>query len=92
MSATTQSRPVSTGTVIPVLGAASFCHMLNDMMQALLPAVYPILRGDFNLTFAQVGILTLVYQITASILQPLIGFYTDTRPQPYLLPFAMLSR
>ncbi len=91
MSATTQSRPVSTGTVIPVLGAASFCHMLNDMMQALLPAVYPILRGDFNLTFAQVGILTLVYQITASILQPLIGFYTDTRPQPYLLPFAMLS-
>jgi len=65
--------------------------MLNDMMQALLPAVYPILRGDFNLSFAQIGILTLVYQVTASILQPLIGFYTDKRPQPYLLPFAMLS-
>ncbi len=91
MSATTQSRAAPVGTVIPVLAAASFCHMLNDMMQALLPAVYPILRGDFNLTFAQIGLLTLVYQVTASVLQPLIGFYTDTRPQPYLLPFAMLS-
>jgi FSR family fosmidomycin resistance protein-like MFS transporter len=65
--------------------------LLNDMMQALLPAVYPILRGEFALSFAQVGILTLVYQITASILQPLIGFYTDSRPQPYSLPFAMLA-
>jgi FSR family fosmidomycin resistance protein-like MFS transporter len=91
VSATIQSRPASTGTVIPVLSAVSFCHMLNDMMQALLPAVYPILRGDFSLSFAQIGILTLVYQITASILQPLIGFYTDSRPQPYLLPFAMLA-
>jgi FSR family fosmidomycin resistance protein-like MFS transporter len=61
------------------------------MMQALLPAVYPILRGEFSLSFAQVGVLTLVYQITASILQPLIGLYTDSRPQPYSLPFAMLA-
>jgi FSR family fosmidomycin resistance protein-like MFS transporter len=91
VSATTQGSAAPVGTVIPVLAAASFCHMLNDMMQALLPAVYPILRGDFNLTFAQIGLLTLVYQITASVLQPLIGFYTDSRPQPYLLPFAMLS-
>jgi FSR family fosmidomycin resistance protein-like MFS transporter len=89
--ATTQRRAASAGTVIPVLAAASLCHMLNDMMQALLPAVYPILRGDFSLTFAQIGLLTLVYQVTASVLQPLIGFYTDARPQPYLLPFAMLS-
>ncbi len=74
-----------------VLGAVSFCHMLNDMMQALLPAVYPILRGGFSLSFAQIGTLTLVYQVTASILQPLIGFYTDNRPQPYSLPFAMLA-
>lgn len=85
------SRAVPSGTVMTVLGAVSFCHMLNDMMQALLPAVYPILRGDFDLSFSQIGMLTLVYQITASILQPLIGFYTDQRPQPYLLPFAMLS-
>ena len=91
MSTTTLNKPASRGTILPVLGAVSVCHLLNDMMQALLPAVYPILRGEFSLSFAQVGLLTLVYQITASILQPLIGFYTDTRPQPYSLPFAMLA-
>lgn len=91
MSTTTVTRPTAGRTVIPVLGAVSVCHLLNDMMQALLPAVYPILRGGFDLSFAQVGMLTLVYQITASILQPLIGFYTDKRPQPYSLPFAMLA-
>ncbi len=91
MSTTTLNLPAWRGTIIPVLGAVSLCHLLNDMMQALLPAVYPILRGEFALSFAQVGILTLVYQITASILQPLIGFYTDSRPQPYSLPFAMLA-
>jgi MFS transporter, FSR family, fosmidomycin resistance protein len=91
VSITTLNQPVSGRTVIPVLGAVSLCHLLNDMMQALLPAVYPILRGDFSLSFAQVGILTLVYQITASILQPMIGLYTDNRPQPYSLPFAMLA-
>ncbi len=91
MSTTTLNPPAWRGSIIPVLGAVSLCHLLNDMMQALLPAVYPILRGEFALSFAQVGILTLVYQITASILQPLIGFYTDSRPQPYSLPFAMLA-
>ena len=91
MSATILTRPTASGTVVPVLGAVSICHLLNDMMQALLPAVYPILRGGFDLSFAQVGTLTLVYQVTASILQPLIGFYTDSRPQPYSLPFAMLA-
>ena len=65
--------------------------MLNDMLQALLPAVYPILQGDFNLSFVQVGLLTFVYQLTASIFQPFIGLYTDRRPMPYSLPFAMIS-
>ncbi len=91
MSASTQNPMASKRTVFPVLGAVSFCHLINDMMQALLPAIYPILRGNFSLSFAQIGLLTLVYQITASILQPLIGFYTDSRPQPYALPFAMLA-
>jgi FSR family fosmidomycin resistance protein-like MFS transporter len=91
VSTTTLTRPTASGTVVPVLAAVSVCHLLNDMMQALLPAVYPILRGGFNLSFAQVGALTLIYQVTASILQPLIGFYTDKRPQPYSLPFAMLA-
>ncbi len=78
-------------TVVPVLAAISFCHLLNDMMQALLPAVYPILKGGFDLSFAQVGLLTLVYQVTASLLQPFIGFYTDRRPLPYSLPFGMAA-
>ncbi|WP_158808195.1 MFS transporter [Beijerinckia sp. L45] len=82
-------RPKAGGTVFPVLGAVSFCHLLNDMMQALLPAIYPILKGGFNLSFAQIGFLTLTYQMTASILQPLVGLYTDRRPQPYSLPFGM---
>ncbi len=91
MSASTHNPMASKRTVFPVLGAVSFCHLINDMMQALLPAIYPILRGNFSLSFAQIGLLTLVYQITASILQPLIGFYTDSRPQPFALPFAMLA-
>ena len=65
--------------------------MINDMLQALLPAVYPILQGGFDLSFAQIGLLTFVYQITASIFQPFIGLYTDRRPMPYSLPLAMVS-
>ncbi len=94
MSQATQAIPFSQGktkTVFPVLYAASFCHLLNDMMQALLPAVYPILRGNLDLSFAQVGFLTLVYQVTASLFQPFIGYYTDKRPMPYSLPFGMAS-
>jgi MFS transporter, FSR family, fosmidomycin resistance protein len=84
--------PAAVGrTVYSVLLAASFCHLLNDMVQALLPAVYPILRGNFDLSFAQVGFLTFIYQITASLLQPFIGLYTDRRPMPYSLPFGMAS-
>ena len=91
MSTTALNRPTPSGTVVPVLAAVSVCHLLNDLVQALLPAVYPILRDDFSLSFAQIGILALAYQITASVLQPLIGVYTDSRPQPYSLPFAMLA-
>jgi MFS transporter, FSR family, fosmidomycin resistance protein len=76
-------------TVFPVLWAASFCHLLNDMLQALLPAVYPILQTGFDLSFAQIGLLTFVYQLTASLFQPFIGYYTDRRPMPYSLPFGM---
>ena len=76
-------------TAFSILGAISFCHLLNDMMQALLPAIYPILQGGFDLSFAQVGLLTFTYQLTASLLQPFIGFYTDRKPLPYSLPFGM---
>ena len=83
--------PPKGATVYPVLAAASLCHFLNDMMQALLPAVYPILQGSFSLSFTQVGLLTFVYQVTASLLQPFIGAYTDRRPQPYSLPVGMAA-
>jgi FSR family fosmidomycin resistance protein-like MFS transporter len=72
-----------------VLTAVSFCHLLNDMVQSLLPAIYPILKNSFHLDFAQVGLITLTYQITASLLQPFIGHYTDRRPMPYSLPSGM---
>ena len=70
-------------TVLPVLVAISFCHLLNDMIQSLLPAIYPILKQNYALDFSQIGVLTLAFQITASLLQPLVGTYTDRRPLPY---------
>ena len=81
--------PQPTRTVLPVLGAASFCHLLNDMIQSLFVAAYPVFKGGFDLSFAQLGLLTLTYQVTASLLQPFIGHFTDRRPQPYSLPFGM---
>jgi FSR family fosmidomycin resistance protein-like MFS transporter len=76
-------------TLFPVLSAVAFCHLLNDMMQSLLPSIYPILKGSFHLNFGQIGLITLAYQITASLLQPFIGWYTDRRPKPYSLPIGM---
>ena len=78
-------------TAFPVLGAISVSHMINDMMQSLILAIYPILKGDFALSFAQIGFITLTYQLTASLFQPLIGLYTDRRPTPYSLPLGMTS-
>jgi FSR family fosmidomycin resistance protein-like MFS transporter len=72
-----------------VLAAVSFSHLLNDMVQSLLPAIYPILKSSFRLDFGQIGLITLTYQMTASLLQPLVGLYTDRRPQPYSLPVGM---
>ncbi len=76
-------------TAYGVLGAISFCHLLNDLNQSLLPAIYPLLKTGFALSFAQVGLITLVFQGTASLFQPVIGFFTDKRPQPYSLPIGM---
>jgi MFS transporter, FSR family, fosmidomycin resistance protein len=74
------------GTVFGVILAISFCHLLNDMMQSLLPAIYPSLKLSLGLSFSQIGLITLAYQITASILQPLVGAYADKRPTPLALP------
>ncbi len=82
-----QTRPsAQDGTVFGVILAISFCHLLNDMMQSLLPAIYPNLKAQFGLSFGQVGLVTLAYQITASLLQPLVGLYADRRPTPLALP------
>ena len=78
------------GMIIKVVGAVAVAHLLNDLIQAVLPAIYPMLKTNFSLSFAQVGLISLVYQITASLLQPWIGLYTDKHPKPYLLPFGMV--
>jgi FSR family fosmidomycin resistance protein-like MFS transporter len=72
-----------------VLASVSFSHFLNDMMQSLIVAIYPMLKADFNLSFVQIGLITLSFQITASFLQPIVGIYTDKYPKPFSLVFGM---
>jgi FSR family fosmidomycin resistance protein-like MFS transporter len=81
--------PVDTGTTFAILVSLSICHMLNDLNQSLVPALYPILKTSYHLDFAQVGLITLASQLTASMLQPVVGIVTDRRPQPFSLPIAM---
>ena len=76
---------------IPVLISLSFCHLLNDLIQSLIPALYPLFKQEFNLDFGQIGIITLAFQMTASLLQPTVGFYTDKRPQPFSLALGMCA-
>lgn len=76
-------------TAFSILAAISVSHLLNDMIQSLILAIYPLLQNQFSLSFTQIGLITLTYQITASLLQPLIGYYTDKHPQPYSLPIGM---
>ena len=83
--------PSPEGTLIRVLAAVSFCHLVNDMIQSLLPSIYPILKASFHLNFSQIGLITLTFQITASLLQPFIGHFTDRKPMPYSLPIGMAT-
>ena len=76
-------------TAFGILGAISFCHLLNDMMQSVIPAVYPLLKTAYRLDFGQIGLITLSVQLTASLLQPLVGLYNDYRERPYSLPLGM---
>lgn len=77
-------------TTVAIILAVGVSHMLNDMMQSLAPALYPVFRNEFGLTFFQTGLITFTFQVTASLLQPLIGLYTDRRPKPFSLPVAMV--
>jgi MFS transporter, FSR family, fosmidomycin resistance protein len=90
-SARAETRPVvgPEGVVFAILLAISFSHFLNDTMQSLLPAIYPTLKTRFSLSFGQIGLLTFVFQVTASLLQPIVGMITDKRPQPYSLAAGM---
>lgn len=77
------------GTIYSILLTISFSHLLNDTIQSLIPSIYPLVKTSFHLSFAQVGLITLVFQLAASLLQPFVGFYTDKKPQPFSLAAGM---
>jgi len=85
-----EKRDLTQKTVYPILFSIAFAHLLNDMLQAVIPSVYPILKDSYSLTFTQIGLITFAYQMAASILQPFVGFYTDKKPQPYSQIYGML--
>ena len=82
-------RTTAEKVAVPILAAVSVSHLLNDLIQSLLPAIYPILKDSFHLDFGQIGLLTLTFQVTASLLQPLVGTFTDRKPQPFSLVAGM---
>jgi FSR family fosmidomycin resistance protein-like MFS transporter len=86
-----EARAAAETTVFAVIAAVAFCHLLNDLMQSLIPAIYPMLKSELALDFGQIGLITLVFQGTASLLQPVVGLYTDRRPQPWSLAIGMGS-
>jgi FSR family fosmidomycin resistance protein-like MFS transporter len=77
-------------TIFTILLSISFSHLLNDTIQSLIPSIYPVVKNSFHLNFSQIGIITLVFQLTASLFQPLVGLYTDRKPQPYSLAIGMV--
>jgi len=87
----TSVKDQATTVVMPILLSLSICHLLNDMIQSLLPAIYPILKTSFQLSFEQIGLITFTNQLTASLLQPVVGLYTDRHPKPYSLACGMCS-
>lgn len=86
---TAAAQKVAESTVFAILLNISFCHLLNDTIQSLIPSIYPIVKDSFRLSFAQIGVITLTFQMTASLLQPFVGLYTDKRPQPFSLAIGM---
>jgi MFS transporter, FSR family, fosmidomycin resistance protein len=84
-------RRIAEGTAFSIILALSFSHLLNDMMQSLVPALYPMIKSTYGLSFAQIGVITLTMQVTSSMLQPLVGLAADHRPQPYSLAVGMCA-
>ncbi|KGO82970.1 FSR family fosmidomycin resistance protein-like MFS transporter [Flavobacterium cauense R2A-7] len=89
-TASIETRDTAQTTVYSILFSICFAHLLNDLLQAVIPAMYPVLKANYALTFTQVGLITFTYQVTASLLQPFVGIYTDKHPKPYSLAFGML--
>ena len=85
----TLARDIAGKTVFSILITISFSHLLNDTIQSLIPSIYPIVKDSYHLSFSQIGVITLVFQLTASLFQPLIGLYTDRKPQPFSLAMGM---
>lgn len=88
-SPATLARDIAGKTVFSILLTISFTHLLNDTIQSLIPSIYPIVKDSYHLSFSQIGVITLVFQLTASLFQPLIGLYTDRKPQPFSLAIGM---
>lgn len=91
VAASTPAHAVVGKTTLSIIVAVSVCHLINDVMQSMLSAIYPILKDNYGLDYVQIGLLTLTFQCVASLLQPAIGIYTDKRPLPYSLPVGMAS-
>lgn len=89
MNANTPDFSKTNATVFPILFALSFSHLLNDTIQSLIPAIYPLVKDSYHLTFSQIGLITLTFQLAASLFQPFVGLYTDKKPQPYSLAIGM---
>ncbi len=85
----TETKKIAEGTIYSILLTISFSHLLNDTIQSLISSIYPIVKNSYHLNFSQVGLITFTFQIAASILQPVIGFYTDKKPQPFSLAIGM---
>ncbi|WP_460135818.1 MFS transporter [Pseudomonas sp. S1_E04] len=88
--AAASTTPQISPLVMRILGACALAHLINDLIQAVLPSIYPMLKANYGLTFTQVGLITLTFQLTASLLQPWIGYHTDRHPKPWLLPAGMV--
>ena len=82
-------RRIAEGTAFSIILALSFSHLLNDMMQSLIPALYPMIKSQYGLSFVQIGLMTTAMQVTSSMLQPVVGLAADRRPQPYSLSVGM---
>ena len=77
-------------TIFSILFSISFAHLLNDLIQAIIPSVYPILKQNYGLTFTQIGLITFSFQVTASVFQPFVGYYTDKYPKPFSQVYGMI--